>query len=398
MFIELFKFKCYLTNILGIQLFIFIFIFSGCAIQDIGQNSNIDQNDIQQQNTKNKINQNYIDNNVNDIKIKEPSVSIKISFIGDNVLGDYKGAIGATFNKKFYEVNGDYKYFSKGVIDVLSKDDLSVGNLEGVLSDKNLNNAFKKQFSFKGISKYANILKEASIEIVNIANNHTRDYGVEGFKDTLHSLNSANIEYFGEGNLNIIEIKGKKFGFGGHRGWNLNIKNKVRDEIKKLYSMGADIVIFTFHWGEERENIPNNIQRELAHFAIDNGASLVIGHHPHVLQGIEEYKGRKIVYSLGNFIYGGAKNPKDKDTIIYQAEFVFNGKSSLDSTYISNLSSIDTLENNITIVHNIIPASISSKDSYNNYQPLIYDKFTKGYKRILDRLENYSIPLNKSNF
>ncbi|WP_066387245.1 CapA family protein [Helicobacter himalayensis] len=255
--------------------------------------------------------------------VSQAPIIVKISFVGDCVLGDYKGASGATFNAKFKEVEGDYAYFSKGVVAVLSEDDLSVANLEGVLSDKELQNAFVKPFSFKGKSVYTNILKTASIESVNIANNHTRDYGAQGFKDTREILQNAGISYFGEGFLDIREIKGKKFGFGGHRGWSRDIKARVKDEIARLRENGAEVVIFSFHWGEEREHIANSLQREIAHFAIDNGADLIIGHHPHVLQGIEEYKGKKIVYSLGNFIYGGAKNPKDKDTMIYRVEFAF---------------------------------------------------------------------------
>ncbi|WP_394955130.1 CapA family protein, partial [uncultured Helicobacter sp.] len=129
--------------------------------------------------------------------------TVIISFVGDCVLGDYKGSSGATFNAKFKEMGGDYGYFSKGVREVLSADDLSVGNLEGVLTDKNLKNAFIKPFSFKGPSIYTNILKAASIDSVNIANNHTRDYGMEGFKDTITILSDAHIPHFGEGILDV---------------------------------------------------------------------------------------------------------------------------------------------------------------------------------------------------
>ncbi|RDU53453.1 capsular biosynthesis protein [Helicobacter sp. MIT 00-7814] len=333
-------------------------------------------------------------------------IIIKLSFVGDCVLGDYKGASGATFNAKFKEVGGDYAYFSKGVVAVLSEDDLSVANLEGVLSDKELQNAFVKPFSFKGKSVYTNILKAASIESVNIANNHTRDYGAQGFKDTREILQNAEIPYFGEGFLDIREIKGKKFGFGAHRGWSRDIKSRVKDEIARLRQSGAEVVIFTFHWGEEREHIANSLQREIAHFAIDNGADLIIGHHPHVLQGIEEYKGKKIVYSLGNFIYGGAKNPKDKDTMIYRVEFAFyenpndaksayarivgNINENAEST-IRSIPSVDFWEDSSAVLkHSIIPANISSQNAYNDYSPRIYEKNSAEYERVLKRVEEYS--------
>lgn len=347
---------------------------------------------------------------INGLDSKPHTNTITISFVGDCVLGDYKGASGATFNARFKEVGGDYGYFSKGVIEVLDKDDLSVGNLEGVLTDKNLHNAFVKPFSFKGPSIYTNILKAASIESVNIANNHTRDYGQEGFKDTIAILTNAHIPHFGEGILDIREIKGKKFGFAGHRGWNPAIKHTAKKEIESLRNQGAEIIIFVFHWGEEREHIANKIQREIAHFVIDSGADLVIGHHPHVLQGIEEYKGKKIVYSLGNFIYGGAKNPKDKDTMIYQAEFRFYADNTeskahlerfskdptLKAQYVSNLTPIDSWEaQRAIVIHRIIPANISSQNAYNDYSPRIYPKDSEDYKRVLRRVSEYSKALEK---
>lgn len=338
------------------------------------------------------------------------ATTITISFVGDCVLGDYKGASGATFNAKFKEVGGDYDYFSKGVREVLEKDDLSVGNLEGVLTDKDLKNAFIKPFSFKGPSIYTNILKAASIESVNIANNHTRDYGMEGFKDTITILSDAHIPHFGEGILDVREIKGRKFGFAGHRGWNPAIKHTAKKEIEALRAKGAQIVVFVFHWGEEREHIANKIQREIAHFVIDSGADLIIGHHPHVLQGIEEYKGKKIVYSLGNFIYGGAKNPKDKDTMIYQVEFRFYDNEtesradfeklirdpSLAARYVSNLTPLDRWEElNTLLLHRIIPANISSQNAYNDYSPRIYEEGGEEYRRVLERVSAYSEALKE---
>lgn len=380
-----------------IAIFILIFINSCSLKQDSTLDSTFVESNI-------KSSQTNIDSNKDSTKLdstlKNEIVKVKLSFVGDIVLGDYKGATGATFNAKFKEVKGDYSYFSKVVAKIFSEDDLSIGNLEGVLTDKNLPTAFKKPFSFKGKSIYTNILKSSNIESVNIANNHTRDYGMEGFKDTKKNLENAKINYFGEGNLSIVEIKGKKFGFAGHRGWNLNVKKQVKNDITRLKHLGADIVIFTFHFGEERKHIPNKIQIELAHFAIDNGASLVIGHHPHVLQSIEEYKGKKIIYSLGNFIYGGAKNPSDKDSMIYQVEFIFHTKDlriTPQTDYITNLNAIDSLDTNTTLVHNIIPVSISSNDNFNDYSPRIYEKNSKEYKRVFNRLEEYSKTLQINN-
>lgn len=351
--------------------------------------------------------------------------SALLSFVGDNVLGDYKGSAGATFNAKFKEMGEDMGYFSLGVREVLENDDLSIGNMEGVLSDKALKNAFDKPFSFKGSSRYTQILTTAGFEAMNVANNHSRDYGKQGFEDTIEHLRASGLATFGEGLVHIYEVNGIKFGLAGHRGWNLGIKDQVKREIQALRAQGADVVIFTFHWGEERKHFPNATQRALAHFTIDSGADMVIGHHPHVLQGVEEYKGRKIIYSLGNFIYGGAKNPSDKDSMIYQTRFIrFSPKAVsadeqeqeiaqelakqaqqefiqdlrfdtcareayLERAFIKGVKRVDVL-GDFVLIHSVIPVSISSTQSYNDYSPRIYEPDSKGFERILHRLESYS--------
>ncbi|MGX3044620.1 CapA family protein [Helicobacter sp. T3_23-1056] len=355
-----------------------------------------------------------------------PKTSALLSFVGDNVLGDYKGASGDTFNAKFREINGDFAYFSNGVREVLGSDDLTIGNMEGVLSDRELKNAFEKPFSFKGQSSYTQVLREASIEALNLANNHSRDYGAQGFADTKEHLLNAGFYTFGEGILSIAEVNGIKFGLAGHRGWNLGIKSQVAKEIAELKSMGADFVIFTFHWGEEREHYPNATQKQLGRFSIDNGADMVVAHHPHVLQGIEHYKDKKIVYSLGNFIYGGAKNPNDKDTMIFQSlilafsseeeasEFAtsFEYHECLQKQWLARFSQGEFIKSqprigksrHFVLLHNIVPASISSSTTHNDYAPKIYKKnapqtaktnngtaqSNNGYERIFNRLEQYS--------
>ncbi|ETD23615.1 CapA family protein [Helicobacter macacae] len=346
-----------------------------------------------------------------------PKTSALLSFVGDNVLGDYKGASGETFNAKFSEVKGDFAYFSNGVREVLGSDDLTIGNMEGVLSDRELKNAFEKPFSFKGHSSYTQVLREASIEALNLANNHSRDYGAQGFQDTKEHLINAGFHTFGEGILSIVEVNGIKIGLAGHRGWNLAIKSQVAKEIAELQSQGADFVIFTFHWGEEREHYPNATQKQLGRFTLDSGADMVVAHHPHVLQGIEQYKDKKIIYSLGNFIYGGAKNPNDKDTMIYQSlildfaseedagEFasVFEQNTCLQKQWLSRFSQGEflpsqsriTKSSHFVVLHNIVPASISSSTTHNDYSPKIYKKngdtnSKAGYERVLKRLEQYS--------
>lgn len=151
-----------------------------------------------------------------------------------------------------------------------------------------------------------------------------------------------------------MDIKGVKVGLVGIYELNdhLGREQQLKDNIAKVKADGAELVIVIFHWGNETETVPDTNQMTLGRLAIDEGADLVCGHHPHVLQGIETYKGKNIVYSLGNFCFGGNSSPSDMDTMIFQQTF----------TITSNGVQAD----NVT---NIIPCSISSADGYNNYQP-----------------------------
>lgn len=213
------------------------------------------------------------------------------------------------------------------------------------------------------------------METVNLANNHTYDYGEKSYTDTIAALDAEGIISFGNDRTAIIEIQGIKVGLLGtyelrdHMG----CEQEMKDNIANLKEQGAQLIIATFHWGEERENIPNETQVALAHSAIDNGADLVLGHHPHVLQGIEEYKGKNIVYSLGNFCFGGNSGPADMDTMIFQQTFTFvDGELQEDN------------------VKNIIPCKISSAytEGYNNYQPLPVEGEVK--EAIFTRIQEYS--------
>ena len=298
-------------------------------------------------------------------------VEIKISAAGDVVIGwDENFSSHNRFDRVFKEKGYDYKYFFKNVKHIFETDDLTIVNLETPLT--NATKKAQKTFAFKGKPEYTQILKEGHIEAVNLANNHTYDYLQQGMKDTITALGKANIEYFGEGNKSIKEIKGIKIGNLGYKGWSnsSSVKAAIKKDIENM-KKNADLVIVSFHWGEEGVNYPNSIQKDLGRFSIDQGADLVIGHHPHVIQGIEEYKNKKIVYSLGNFSFGGNRNPSDKDTFIYQESFIFNDKKEL-------LSSKSGL----------IPTTVSSVDYRNDYCPT--PQIGQRGIKIINRLKTYS--------
>ncbi len=281
---------------------------------------------------------------------KEP-ISLTVSVVGDCTLGtdenfDYDTSLNA------YDESYGADYFFANVKSIFSADDLTIANFEGTLTDSEARE--DKQFAFKAPAEFADILTAGSIEAVNTANNHSHDYGEQSFSDTMAALDSRGIVHFGYDETAVMEIKGVKVGLVGIYELNdhLGREEQLKQNIAKVKEDGAQIIIVIFHWGNEKEEVPDSNQTTLGRLAIDEGADLVCGHHPHVLQGIEEYKGKNIVYSLGNFCFGGNSYPSDMDSMIFQQTFTVDQNG--------------LKEDNVT---NIIPCSISSDYDYNNYQP-----------------------------
>ena len=285
-------------------------------------------------------------------KRKNKTVSFTISAVGDCTFGtDENFAYEGSMPAKYDEV-GDFNYFFENVKSVFEADDLTIVNFEGTLTDSTTRE--DKQFAFKADKSYAEILTDGFVEAANLANNHSKDYGEQSYNDTMDALDEAGITNFGYDRVAIKKVKGIKVGLVGTYvlADGLGVKDSMEKNIQDLKDEGAQVIIASFHWGEEKAEYPNDVQVELAHAAIDAGADLVLGHHPHVLQGIEQYKGKNIVYSLGNFCFGGNMYPSDMDTMIFQQTFTLKGGK--------------LQEDNVT---NIIPCSISSVEDYNNYQP-----------------------------
>lgn len=320
-----------------------------------------------------------------DIEEEPIKQSITLSFAGDVTMGNYIGSIGGgTFDHEFEQQSNNYGYFFDNVKEIFKDDDLSIVNLEGTLTDSNNGNTEKK-CAFKGHPSYVNILKEGSIEAVSIANNHSQDYYEKGLNDTKDILDEAGIFYAGLGEKSIIDVKGIKVGFLAYNGWNSNYSqsylNEIKEDINNIKESGANMVITYFHWGAENDYYPNEVQKNIAHFVLDNGSDLVVGSHPHVLQGIEKYINSKgedkyIAYSLSNFCFGGNRNPLDKDSMIYQQTYNFED---------GELKTIDE--------PNIIPCSISSTKNRNNYQPTVLEG--EEYSRVMDKINKISYELNK---
>ena len=171
----------------------------------------------------------------------------------------------------------------------------------------------------------------------------------------------------------IYETQGIQIGYVSVNevAWGQGSEDLVAEGIDKLKAAGVDLIFVACHWGVEKDNYPESYQMQLGKKCIDMGADLVIGHHPHVLQGIEEYKGKLIIHSLGNFCFGANRSPSDMDTMIFQQEFTFiDGELSGD------------------MVAKVIPCSISSVKNRNNFQPTPLTG--EEAERVINRLNTYS--------
>ncbi|NCB92606.1 MAG: CapA family protein [Clostridia bacterium] len=299
------------------------------------------------------------------------AVKLTISAAGDCTLGtDVSFDTSSNFDA-FYIVKKDYGYFLQNVKDIFSADDLTIVNMEGTLTESDERQ--DKTYAFKGDPKYTQVLTSGSVEAANLANNHSKDYGEQSYTDTIQHLEEAGVTTFGFDRTAVVESKGIKIGLVGIYvlADGLERQQQLIDNIASVKAQGAQVVIVSFHWGTEKSNYPDDIQKTLAHAAIDNGADLVLGHHPHVLQGIEKYNGKNIVYSLGNFCFGGNRNPDDKDTMIFQQTFSFeNGTLVQDD------------------VTNIIPCSLSSVQQYNDYQPTPLEGAES--ERVMQKIQEFS--------
>lgn len=304
-------------------------------------------------------------------------VTLTVSVVGDCTLGtdenfDYSTSLNAYFE------NYGKEYFFQNVKSIFEADDLTIANNEGTFTESY--DREDKTFAFKAPASFAGIYSCSSVEAVNTANNHSHDYGEQSFSDTMNALDAEGVVHFGYDETAVMDVKGIKVGLVGIYELydHLGREQQLKDNIEKVKADGAQLIIVIFHWGNEKETVPDSNQTTLGRLAIDLGADLVCGHHPHVLQGIEEYKGKNIVYSLGNFCFGGNSYPSDMDSIIFQQTFTVTEKG--------------VKNDNVT---NIIPCSISSAYGYNNYQPTPAQGDEK--TRIMEKIQERSSWIDTEN-
>ena len=212
-----------------------------------------------------------------------------------------------------------YGWFFSGLTELFGTDDLTLINFEGTLTEQTQKK--EKKYNFKGPAEYTDILTLGSVEAVTIANNHTLDYGEAGRDETIANLEQAGLTVSGGGVLGVFEKDGVKVGMTGYCFPYANGKKDITKDVKALREMGCQIVIASFHWGSEYRDDFTAEQRSIGRAAIKAGADIVVGHHPHIVQGIERYQDTYILYSVGNLVFGGNVDPDDRDA--YAARLTF---------------------------------------------------------------------------
>lgn len=294
---------------------------------------------------------------------------ITITFLGDCTLGGEEksrnSALGFVNRVKQNGPEFPLREMSRLMLD----DDLSVVNLECVLTDRTLAKV-EKEYNFSGPTAYTEILTSAGADCVTLANNHSHDYGEAGYADTKAALESAGICWFGtdapavwtsdEGLM--IGFAGVAYSLSGNR-----YENYLR-QVETLKSYGCAAVITVMHAGTEYSyDAPDAYQRQIVSRAAECGTCLVVGHHPHVVQGYDIADGVPVVYSLGNCSFGGTTHAKDSDALALQAVLSFEEGELKEITL------------------HFWPISITSDDRYNNYSP----RFLSGpdAQRVLDKMQ-----------
>lgn len=300
-----------------------------------------------------------------------------LSAIGDCTLTSHQN-LPASNPASYAAIMGeDYAYPFHNTLQYFDHDELTIANLECTFSDTPLYSG--TLFHFRAPTAYAQILTEGGVDFVNTANNHTLDFGQQGAEDTCAALDAYGVPYGVEGQAQILSTpNGIRVGiYCDYNGYYPKTENCVA-AIEQLKADGADYIICMFHWGQDEVVYhPKQVQIDLAHACVDAGADLIYGSHSHCLQPMEEYNGAYILYSIGNWSFGGNTTPKDMDTAIFQVSIMRD----LDGS-ISNAG------------YEIIPCCVSSRPvlegffdyGYNDYCPTPYEEGTELYDRAMSKI------------
>ena len=295
---------------------------------------------------------------------------ITVSCTGDFTIGDsYGQKKSSIFAKALKKHNDDINFTLANTRDIFLSDQLTLVNFEGTLTEtKNIPSSKRENdFLFKIAPSYAHVLSDNGIEAVSLENNHVMDFGEEGYEDTQTALDEAGIVWSNSTHMGVVDVEGIQIAMMSYLcidrydkpvdGYN-NLYEKVEADIKAIKEK-YPILIVSFHWGRELDYSPTSNQVKMGHLAVDAGADLVIGHHSHRINPIEQYNGVYICYSLGNFCFSGNSKPKDMSSYIFQTRFRVKEGRILSRDF------------------RIIPICISSRDDTNDFIPTVEKASTK---------------------
>ena len=299
------------------------------------------------------------------------AVIVTVSATGDVTIGGDRRKSGKNvFDKQLELEPSGLDFPFENTREIFEADDMTLVNFEGTLTTTK--SKTKNSFSFAAPPEYVQVLTSGNVEAVSLENNHIMDHGEQGYADTCQTLHGAGILYSGHLGSSIFTTEtGVDIGMLSYQTFNgnyANIYDSIEGDIQALRDSGCELVIVSYHWGEEKDYVPNERQVPLGRATIDAGADLVIGHHSHRINPIEEYKGRYICYSLGNFSFAGNTRPDDMDTFIFQQRW----RVYPDSGVVENEG------------FRVIPCSISSQEKVNDFKPTPSDM--EDSARIVERL------------
>lgn len=294
----------------------------------------------------------------------DSAVIMTITCTGDFTIGGDNYHKKNIFAKELENHDGDINFVMQNVRDILLADNLTIVNFEGTFTDTTYvpNNKKENEFLFNISPSCVSVLTDNGIEAVSLENNHVMDHGEEGYEDTKSTLREAGVIYSNSEEIGVFEYQGiqiamlsylciDRYGkpFGGYPTFEEKVAADIADA-KQYYPL----VIVSFHWGIETKYVPTKNQIRLGRLAVDSGADLVIGHHPHRIQPIEFYNGSFICYSLGNFCFAGHNKPRDMTSIMFQIRYRIKDHKISYKDF------------------RIIPIRISSRKDRNDFIPYVF--------------------------
>ena len=317
----------------------------------------------------------YIEDDINDytridseesLHETDGSTLITITCTGDCTIGRNVKTKKDIFGDELKAHEGNINFTMQNMRDIFLKDDMTLVNFEGTLSESPTIPPEKKgnDFLFLAPPEWVSMLSDNGIDAVSLENNHVMDFGSEGYEDTKDALRGAGIIYSNSTELGVIQVKDVQIAMLSYLcidrydkpvgGYN-SLWEKVAADIKAAKEF-YPIVIVSFHWGNEKDYTPRENQIKMGHLAVDSGADLVIGHHSHRMNPIEEYNGVYICYSLGNFCFSGNSKPSDMSSFVFQTKFRVKDGEAKNEGFI------------------IIPIRISSRTDRNDFIPTPLEK------------------------